>query len=197
MTEQEWLESQDVRTMVCALDALHGPDDENLDRNLRQYYLESCRRLWPVIPREESRRGVEIAERHLRGEASEQELNDAEYAAESAAFLFDYNTEPETVDRLANAVESMAPDEMRAIVGKSLSELGWSGRYLLMRTAYLVDYAMLAHRLRPKRLVSPESALLLSAALLRGHFENPFRARGLTEIDTSRAAERDDGTRFG
>src|SRR4051794_28122100 len=118
MTKSEWLESDDAGAMIeylwqrrgvspRTIDLAFGGDmtqpalaqDESADlvRALHRFYLASCRGIWKLLPQEASRRGVELAERFIVGRASAEELNELNYHVEGAAFLIDYNTDPEAV----------------------------------------------------------------------------------------------------
>jgi hypothetical protein len=60
----------------------------DLDRLLRRYYVACCRRIWKLLPMDESRRCVETVERHLVGDATDEDLRKAEWHAEGAAVIF-------------------------------------------------------------------------------------------------------------
>ena len=193
MNEREWLQSADARTMIVALSSLRGDDDPSLDQDLRRYYLACCRRIWRFLPQAESQRGVEVAERHAQGAATEEELAEANYYAEGAAFVIDYDTDPALLHEMEAAIRAIEAPLMVDLLGRSLEELGWSPRELLMRAAYFVDYAMRSHRLRPKRLVPKPYKPFLSADLLRAHIGNPFDGHPGADADTSRAEKSDEG----
>jgi hypothetical protein len=72
MTETEWLACEDLDRM---LEFLHGRVS---DRKLRLFACACCRRLWPFIHDEKWRWAIEIVERHLDGEATEEELRGIE-----------------------------------------------------------------------------------------------------------------------
>jgi hypothetical protein len=99
---QGWLRSDDVTAMLRHLRASWRGELASLDRLLRRYYLACCRRIWKLLPMDESRRGVEVAEHHLAGDATDEELRKAEWHAEGAAVLFQEgfeDFEPEKVAR--------------------------------------------------------------------------------------------------
>ena len=91
-----------------------------LDRLLRRYYLACCRRIWKLLPMDESRRGVEVAEHHLTGNATDEELRKAVWHAEGVAVLFldgFEDLEPEKVARCIEEVEAISAVELGALLG--------------------------------------------------------------------------------
>jgi hypothetical protein len=75
MTESEWLASSDPAPMLL-LDGLENPD-RALTRKLRLFAAACCRRIWHLLPDEDSRRRLEWLERFADGAATETELQDA------------------------------------------------------------------------------------------------------------------------
>src|SRR5689334_17272244 len=88
MTEAEWHRSDDAGAMLDFLwqqqgisphwtdlrfggdvreAATSGGTGIDLECALHQFYLASCRAIWKLLPQEESRRGVEMAEQYLDG----------------------------------------------------------------------------------------------------------------------------------
>jgi hypothetical protein len=122
----------------------------------------------------------------------EEEFSEANYHAEGAAFLIDYETDPSLLHEMETALCAIEPAEMIKLVGRPVEQLGYSPRELLKRAAYFVDYAMVSHRLRPKRLVPRSYTPFLSADLLRAHFGNPFDGHAGIDADTTRAETPDD-----
>jgi hypothetical protein len=71
VTEGEWLACSDPETMLDFLEGRSG------SRKLRLFACACCRRVWPLLPDERSRRAVETAERYADGLAGEKELEAA------------------------------------------------------------------------------------------------------------------------
>lgn len=63
--------------------------EAELVRRLHRYLLMCCRAIWPLLPDEGSRRGVEVAELFVDGRATEEEFFHAEWGAEGAAFSWE------------------------------------------------------------------------------------------------------------
>jgi hypothetical protein len=72
MTEQEWLACADPTPMLQFLRT------NGTDRNLRLFAVSCCRSIWPLLPNEEARRVVAVAERFAEGLATDEELGTAE-----------------------------------------------------------------------------------------------------------------------
>jgi hypothetical protein len=64
MTEQEWLESADLRKMLAFLDGKVG------DRKLRLFSVACCRRIWHLLPDDDLREAVEVAEKFAEGDVA-------------------------------------------------------------------------------------------------------------------------------
>jgi hypothetical protein len=76
--ERVWLESGDPDRMLRALGHAES------ERKLRLFAAACCRRVWPLLRDERSRRAVEVAERHADGLASAEELQAARREAREA-----------------------------------------------------------------------------------------------------------------
>lgn len=134
---------------------------------LHRYYLACCRAIWPLLPQELSRQGIELAEQWLDGKVSTEALNQFNYCVEGAAFNIDYNTEPDKIEtwirhlQLNNSYRNLLhPPEMADQL---------SLREILRRAAYFADYAMIYPSLEPIGTPNETYRLFLSAPLLR-HF---------------------------
>ena len=79
MTETDWLSCCDPTAMLDFLGERAG------GRKLRLFACACCRRIWPMLADERSRKAVEIAEGYADGMASGSELGAARIDAEEAA----------------------------------------------------------------------------------------------------------------
>ena len=167
---QGWLRSDDVTVMLRHLRASWRGDQASLDRLLRRYYLACCRRIWKLLPMDESRRGVEVAEHHLAGDATDEELRKAEWHAEGAVVLFQEGFEgfePEKVARCIEEVEAISPVELGELLGPAYPIAWGSTRDLLAHAAYLVVLVACYPDIDPIDNIERSYGNLLSAALLR------------------------------
>src|SRR4051812_35481827 len=137
MTPDQWETSADALDMLRAVRG-RWRDQAVLHRRLQRYYLACCRAIWPLLPQEASRRGVELAERSLDGKASDEDMSGLSWHVEGAAFNIDYDCDPEAIAGWVRAVEALPPTELTALVhtaeGRSLG-----ARELLLRAAYFTD----------------------------------------------------------
>jgi hypothetical protein len=178
MTVQEWLRSEDVVAMLKHLRDSWRGDRANLDRRLRRYYLSCCRRIWKLLPLEESRNCVEVAEQHLLGGATDNELKAAEWLAEGAAVLFQdgfAHFDPQRVARCIEEVEAIPHDELRDLIGPAYASTWDSTRELLADAAYLVVLVACYPDISPIDNIERSYKPLLSAPLFREITETTVR----------------------
>jgi hypothetical protein len=133
--------------------------------NLHRFYLACCRAIWPLLPQEPSRRGIELAEKWIAGEVSIEELNKFNLHVEAAAFNIDYNVEPEKVEHWVADLRSS--DSHRHLLHPLETADHVDPRELLKRAAYFADYAMIYPSLRPPGPPSEKYSPFLSEELLR------------------------------
>ena len=192
MTESEWNRCNNAGAMLDWLWRLRGYDGkhpvllvggnmagsvaasaDDFDRRLHRYYIASCRCIWPLLPQEASRRGVEVAERYLDGTASAQEVASHEYENESAAFNIDYNCDRVSIERWKAEVRAIPVNDLHAMIHPPLCASDMEPGKLLKDAAYFVHYAMVYTSLRPNVPPRMEYRKFLSANELRRHFEYP------------------------
>jgi hypothetical protein len=195
MTAEEWRRSEDVPAMIRALRAGWCEEGAALVRLVHRYLLASCRAIWPLIPLEASRNGIEVAERWIAGRATRQELGTAEWHAEGAAFFLDpdefelkdedpsvrehrirYNAERSArIASLLTAVEAIPVDELRRLVRMGPKDADYSPRQLLADAAYFADTAIAYPNLRSRVSAIDTYDRFLSAELLREVVEGEFK----------------------
>jgi hypothetical protein len=78
-SEREWLAAEDPLEMLKFLRY------QASERKLRLFGCACCRRLWPLLTNEWSRRAVEVAERYADEQANGEDLQLARYGAENVA----------------------------------------------------------------------------------------------------------------
>ncbi len=178
MTEKEWDACTDAFVMLAYIWSFKNRPPSPLpkfggDMNrihdtgvaLHRYYLACCRSIWPLLPQESSRRGVELAEHWLEGTVSTEELNQFNYYVEGAAFNIDYNSEPEKIEVWITQLRSS--DSHRNLLHPPETADQLEPREILKRAAYFADYAMIYPSLTPTGTPSERYRPFLSAELLR------------------------------
>src|SRR5262245_45064141 len=85
MTEEEWLTCKEPYSLYEFLQKQQKVSHTNRGRRrMRLFACNCCRRIWPAIADERSRRAVEISEQHADGAVSRSELYTAHEAAKIA-----------------------------------------------------------------------------------------------------------------
>ena len=200
MTEAEWLASDDACAMLEFLwqqlkaarsgNDLCGPNggdaleanavgvEADSVRALHELYLASCRHIWRLLPQEASRRGIELAEQHLAGVVTAEEVSDYNWHTEAAAFCFEYDSEPESIARWVAEVRALPEPELQRMLHPPEIADQIDPRELLARAAYFADYAMIYPSIRPLGPPQRDHCLFLSAEVLRQYVGYPTIPRG-------------------
>jgi hypothetical protein len=188
MSKSEWLNSNDAGVMIDYLWHLRDQMwehwgqfrftrfdpaivEKKLASKLHQYYVACCGMIGKLLPQEESRRGIELAELYFAGMATAEELNDYTYLTEGATFVFEFNTKPDEITRWEMEVLSIPQEEMRAMLHPpELAETIVPGQ-LLWEAA---SFANAATNYGLRGLASTvDYHQFLSAELLRTYFDYP------------------------
>jgi hypothetical protein len=119
MTETEWRTSADPRVLVSFVAGLDAPPGSVLpmvwasERKLRLFLTTCCRRRWEFVTDAECRRVIAVAERFAEGQASPDELAEAERAASTSLDNVPFESgsaddaeSPETLYHLARAART-------------------------------------------------------------------------------------------
>jgi len=139
----EWIDdSLSVPEKLLEVQARWGGTDEELNQFLHRYFVACCRAIWPLLPQEDSRRGVEVAERFVEGRATIEEASEIDWYVEAAAFTFDSNIRPEYVQHLIDVGRAIPFTELQQIVPSIDTASRETIRDLLARAAFFVDFTL-------------------------------------------------------
>lgn len=199
MSDEEWWRSDDVPAMIRSLRAgWHGPSGEFV-RLIHRYLLASCRAIWRLLPMDESRRGVEVAERYIEGRATAEELRIASWQAEGAAFYLEpFEYEPENEDSEAREhrlryeaerkarirhfmadVEAIPTEELRRMVRLDPADGPVDARQVLSDAAYFAYEALDYHLIHARSHSIQSHEAFLDPVLLREIVGDPSARQGL------------------
>ncbi len=177
MTYEEWLLCTDVPAMLAVLWEAHVDEDATFARRMHCYLLACCRRIWRLLPQEDSRRGIEVAERYLMGAATVEELQAVKWYVEGAAFNIDYNVNPESIQRWVEDVQSLPARGLAAMLSPPGDIVGVDARELLLKAAYFADLASNYPFSRVSSWAWTKYSLFLYADLFRKQFAFPFQGQ--------------------
>ena len=144
--------------------------DSQFETAMHRFYIACCRQIWPLLPDKESRKGVEIAERWLDGNAPDSELNDCDYYVEGAAFGIDYRTSSDQVDQWISDVDAIPDSELNSLL-HSQDVDGRDSYQLLKTAAYFAHYSIMYPAINPKGMPPKSYHQFLSPDLLRQYIK--------------------------
>jgi hypothetical protein len=144
--------------------------DSTFETTMHRFYVACCRRIWRLLPDQETQKGVEVAEQWLDGNTSDSELDDRDYHVEGAAFGIDYKSSPDELNRWISCVDAIPESELVALLGIQMAERPDSYE-LLKSAAYFAHYAIMYPAMNPKGVPPQSYHQFLSAHLLRQHMQ--------------------------
>jgi hypothetical protein len=167
MTENEWLLCEDAKIMIQYLwdrepylslmkKFRHYPPAEKwenyleLELPLYRFYLASCRNIWKLLPQEESRKGVELAEQFISGDETWEKLSEYNRHTEGAAFFIEYNTDSDKIAMWCKDAKSLSSTVLKTLLNSQELIENIKPRDLLLSAAYFADYAMIYPSITPK-----------------------------------------------
>lgn len=127
MTEAEWLTCTDIPQVR---EALRGKAS---GRKLRLFDVACCRRVWGLLPDDDARRVVEVAELYADGRASRESLDDAFRRAHEAA------------QRVLTAIRAAGPQSDPAAEQVPISSARAAQQLRTLQGYYLAGNACRAH----------------------------------------------------
>src|SRR4051812_20853220 len=116
MTDDEWNASDDANQLLRTLWEMPHRDIAGLKRQLHGYYLACCRRIWKLLPSEDSRRGVEAGERYLCGQIDDDELDRINWHAEAVPYRIEGDIGSEVIARWVEEVGAIPASELREML---------------------------------------------------------------------------------
>jgi len=191
MTKDDWFQCNDAAIMIQYLwtrEPFHSiaekfknypnsedfTDYQNITLPLYKYYLACCREIWLLLPQEESKKGIRLAEQYIDGRVSWDKISEYNWDVEAAAFTFEYDSEPEKIKTWVKEAESFSGELISKILNNDDNKKKIDTRSLLMDAAYFADYAMIYPSIQPMGLPSSSYHKFLFHDLLREYVEYPL-----------------------
>ncbi len=169
MDQSEWEESENAQSMLLHI-WRQQPDYLSAQvRSLHHFLIDCCWKHQHLIPQTGLQNGLRGAEKWLAGEIGDEALNRLDYYAEADAFMIDYATSPDDIQKLRELVDSI-PEVRSLPFGEA--------RSLLLKAAYFAEgsmiYPMFSELPYIKSLFTSE---FLCPHLLRQYLKPPFDGR--------------------
>ncbi|MEP3889207.1 MAG: hypothetical protein ABJN69_02000 [Hellea sp.] len=179
MTKEEWETSRSAPDMLTDLH-IHNPEYfKSLIPVLHRYFLACCWKIEHLLPQKHLRNGIVGAEKWIKGEIDDDELNRLNWYAEAECFAIDYaktSDEIEEIQMLINGIEQLQ--------GLPFDD----AKNLLKRAAYFAEISMLYPKINHAPFVkSLCTSQFLCPDLLRQFLEPNFHEtpnKGSLDIDT-------------
>ncbi|TQV88275.1 hypothetical protein [Aliikangiella coralliicola] len=143
----------------------------SVEMPLYKFYLSSCRKIWPLLTQEESRKGIELAEKFVEGKIQWDRVSEYSWHVEGAAYCFEDPPELEKINTWVKDVERDSLDLVNELRNKDIGVI--STQKLLKQAAYFADHAMIYPSIQPKGLLNNEYNKFLCPKLLRKYVSYP------------------------
>lgn len=134
MNNEEWATSTSAPKMLSELHDQHPDYFNTLTPILHRYFLACSWKVKHLIPQKSLRDGLRGAEKWIKGQITDQELNRLDWHAEAVCFAFDFAETNEDISQIKDLIDSI--DELK---GTSFSD----AKDLLREAAYFADFAMI------------------------------------------------------
>jgi hypothetical protein len=171
MTEQEWLDSADPCVMLDFLQA-RGDIPE---RKIRLFTAACCRRIWPLLTDERSRRTVEVLEKYADGMAGADELSEAAQGAEQATYGHISADATQPSQAILTAVVSALPPEYPGEHDEFRVDYFQDATESLCDVAFAAADALGLKQWTDERYLAEQAEWAAHCELLRCIAGNPFR----------------------
>lgn len=190
MTKNEWLQCTDASKMLAYLwkkepyrsvaDKFEPyPNSENwfdylnVLMPLYKFYLSSCRKIWPLLTQEASRKGIELAELFMQNKVRWDAVSEYNWYVEAAAFTFEHPADMKKIEVWVTEVETKSPELITKLLKAKDQDGALNTRSLLHHAAYFADHVMMYPSITPKGLHNKEYNKFVCPELLRKYVGYP------------------------